>query len=677
MNVIKATIKVLALGMIFCSMSCSSSGKDGQKTTVNKPSSAIPEKRLFPLDSAVNPCEDFHKYVCNDVEKSFQLREDRSSHTFSFNDSSERILDRKKDFFEVIGSEKNLSARSEQLKDYYQACMNEKNSIKEEKALVQDLKHTIAQIKTSDEFLKLNVDNMTNEKWSFLWYTILPNIDNPKIYDTAFGPDWMFLPEHSYYDNADLIKDYQQLIADFLDTLYPEEKKAEHLARAMAVIDLEKRFKDTYPKPAEFRKRYTEAKYIKRADYLKNTSNYHWNSFFEKNIPETAKIRDFIPESTEFVQKELVKPENLNVLKDMYIFRNARTFMDDAYPELYKKRMAFSHKHLGGPPTRPDRHERCTSAVMGSFGLELDQVMVEKMFPNFPKEKMVEVANKIRASILEGIKGNKWLSANGKKEAYKKISTAKLQIIQPMTDKEWDFKPIQKYSNTHPYENSKKLATLAHQESFRELKEGVNQEAWGMGPLTVNAYYDPTANKFVLPIGILQYPFFVAEGDVTENLGAVGAVVAHELGHAIDDQGSKFDSSGKLRQWMTKTDVERFKGRGKKLIDQFNKIGHNGELTQGENVADLVGLTFAYHAAFPKNKGAAEDKKKFFVAYARLWCDVTRDKAIEMQLKTDPHSLGYARINEQVKHQPGFQEVYACKKGDKLFLDKKEQITIW
>ena len=213
--------------------------------------------------------------------------------------------------------------------------------------------------------------------------------------------------------------------------------------------------------------------------------------------------------------------------------------------------------------------------------------------------------------------------------------------------------------------------------AFKKLREGVNQAAWGMGPLTVNAYYSPDKNKFVLPIGILQYPFFIKDGDVVENLGAVGAVVGHELGHSIDDEGSKFDSKGKLKQWMSDEDIKKFQERGMKMIAQFKKIGHNAELTQGENIADLVGLTFAYNAAFPENAGKVDDKKKFFVAYARVWCNVMREKTKEMQLKTDPHSLGFARINEQVKHQKGFQEAFSCNKNNKLYLDDGSRIQIW
>ncbi len=646
------------------------------QTKASEPSSEIPEKREYPLNEKAEPCDDFHKYVCSNVEASFKLRDDRSAHFFAFEDSDERLLEKKKAFFKSIDGEKKLSPRSLQMKDYYKACMNEEGAKAEEKALVAELRTDLDKIKSIDDYIKLAKENMLNEKWTFISYDLGPNIDNPKIYDLMFDVGFMFLPEHSYYDNKELMSAYRDLIVDFFTTVYPEGNKDEFKKRAQAMVDFETRFKTTYPMPAEFRKRWTEPRYVTREDFLKRTSAIGLDDFIKKNIPKKTLVRDFIPESFEFVQKEL-KNENLQVLKDIYFFRSARGFMDDAYPELYKKRMEFSHKFLGGPPSRPDRQERCTTSVMGAFNRELDLEMLPRLFPNFPSAKMKTVAEDVRKSIIAGLKANKWLSAEGKKGAIAKIEHAKLQLIQPYTDKEWDFKPIQKYSAEKPYYNGKLLALQGHKRNLKKFKEGVNQEAWGMGPLTVNAYYSADKNKFVMPIGILQYPFFVPEGDVIENLGAVGAVVAHELGHAIDDEGSKFDDKGRLKQWMSEEDVKNFKERGQRMVEQFNKIGHNGELTLGENTADLVGLTFAYKAAFPEGKGSLEDKKKFFIAYGRLWCGVAREKMKEMLLKTDPHSLGYARINEQVKHQPGFAEAFACQPKNKLFMSEKDRIQIW
>lgn len=644
--------------------------------SASEASSKIPDKREFNLNTQANPCDNFHQYVCSNVQAGFKLRDDRSSHTFSFDDSNERILELKKTFFKSIDKETKFSPRSMQMKNYYKACMNVKASAQEERQLVKKLAQDVKKIKSIAEFIQINRQNMTNEKWGYMGYEIIPNIDNPLIYDITFDVTLMGLPEHSYYDNPLLAEAYTKLMAEFLNTIYPKESKEEHYKRAQAVFAFEKRFKDTYPFPAEFRQRYTQPRQVSRADFLKRNQELGLEDFFKQHVPDTTKIRDFIPESFDFLAKEL-KAENLQILKDIYTYRNARDYMDDAYPELFKQRWAFRHEFLGGPVARSERQERCTHSVMGALGKELDAELLPRLFPHFPKDKMVEVAERIRSSILKGIESNKWLSEASKKGALEKIRTAKLQLVQPTTEKEWDFKPIQKFNSSKQYTNAKLLTLAAHQRSFKKLREGVNQEAWGMTPLTVNAYYSADENKFVMPIGILQYPFFVSDGDIIENLGAVGSVVGHELGHSIDDEGSKFDAKGRLNQWMDERDIKTFQTRGKKMIEQFDKIGHNGHLTQGENIADLVGLTFAYQAAFPENKGSIADKQKFFIAYGRLWCNVTLEKAEQMQLKTDPHSLGWARINEQVKHQPGFQEAFSCKKNDKLYLSEKDRIQIW
>jgi len=132
-----------------------------------------------------------------------------------------------------------------------------------------------------------------------------------------------------------------------------------------------------------------------------------------------------------------------------------------------------------------------------------------------------------------------------------------------------------------------------------------------------------------------------------------------------------------LKQWMTDSDLKEFSNRSGRLAKQFQDAGFDGKLTLGENSADLAGLTFSYGAAFPKGKGSIEDKKRFFVSYARLWCGSGRPEFMELLKKTDPHSAGYARINEQVKHQPGFAESYQCKPGDKMYLPESDRISIW
>ena len=182
--------------------------------------------------------------------------------------------------------------------------------------------------------------------------------------------------------------------------------------------------------------------------------------------------------------------------------------------------------------------------------------------------------------------------------------------------------------------------------------------------------------------GILQYPFYDQKNNEIENLAGVGMVVGHELGHAIDDQGSKYDADGKLRDWMTPKDLKNFKELTKSLVAQYNKAGMNGEFTLGENIGDLVGLTAAYDAAFSSDNKMPEaelkiQKKNFFLNYARSWCEVQLPGTRELRLKSDPHSLGVARVNEIVKHFVAFKEVFECHDTDPMVLSAEKRVHIW
>lgn len=685
---LSTSMSILSLNLIVSSTAYAEKKKDEKKQAVLqttqrlhvkqskiKKSSAIPEKREFPLNTQINPCENFHQYVCSNVESSFELRKDRSSHTFAFNDSHERILEHKKKFLKNIKNEKGLSPRAEQIKASYLACMNVAANKKEEKEFVTTIQNELAQIKTPQDLLKYDFDNITSGRGALMAFDATNSSSNPDIHTSYMALSFMGLPDHSYYENEALVKDYKNLQMEFFKTIQPKLTKKELTEKVERMFDFEKQFIVTYPKPEVRRQRWAENREMSQADFLKKFPNLKAESYFAL-IPKTTNVRVPVPEGLEFYNKALTA-ENLNTIKDIVLYRKAGTLMDDAYPAFYAKKFEFRRKHFGGPEKRPERQERCTMDVMDTFEKEFDEVMIPRLFPNFPEEKMQMVSEKIRQSILAGIDSNQWLSRKSKKEAKKKIELCRLQIVMPKNDREWDFNPVQTLSENEPIRNQIKLSKAYFEKMLSEVPKPTNKDAWGMGPLTVNAYYSPSENKFVMPMGILQYPFFVAEGDLIENLGAVGAVVGHELGHGIDDQGAKYDSTGRLNQWMDIKDIAEFQKRGERMVAQFDKAGHNGRLTLGENVADLVGLSFAYNAAFPKGEGSIADKQKFFVSYARVWCDVKRPGVIERQLKTDPHSLGWARINEQMKHQKGFEEAFSCKPTDAMVLPEAERVHIW
>jgi putative endopeptidase len=641
-------------------------------------SSAIPARREFPVDGSVAPCDDFYRYACSKVNSSFKLRDDRSKHTFAFNDSSERLLVAKQKFLESLAKpapkDKPRSARAQELSDVYQSCMNPKAAAAEEKELVARLEKEAAGVKTSADFTALVERKILSDDYGPFHFEVIPNQDDPGVYDLYLLSTLKTLPERSYYADPAVTKDFESLLALFYKTVGLDKPAA----RAKGVLEFEKGFAETFPLPAEFRDIVASRNNVTKAQLLERYPHIGLKPLLDR-IPDGVVIRDFTPANFAWLEKTIsgAAPENAATLADAYLWQALSDELDDGYPVFFKALFDFQKKHLGGPEKRAPRGERCTRLIMDAFDKEIDAELVDQVFPNFPTERMVALAESVRKSIIAGIEANTWLSPDARAKAALKMKSAKLQLVKPMNEAEWDFNPPADYSPKAPHANMRLLKHNLMEKTLGRLGKPRNRDEWGMGPLTVNAYYSPSDNKFVLPIGILQYPFYDPKATDKENLGAVGAVIGHELGHGIDDKGSRYDENGKLAQWMSDADLAEFAKRGERMVAQFDGIGHNGKLTLGENIGDLVGLTFAYRDAFPNDTGTQSEKRAFFLQFARVWCTVIRPKFAELLLKTDPHSMGEARVNEQMKHQPGFAEAYACKAGDKMVLPPEQRVSIW
>lgn len=636
----------------------------------------IPERREFPLNEKINPCENFHAYVCSKVEEGFQLRDDRSHHMFSFNDSSERLLEIKKSHLKNLPQKTGLTPRTKQIRDYYLACMNEKSSIAAEQKEVKKVLADLVKVSTTAQLLSYTYKKMPEAVANFIYLGVAANLDDPKKLDVLAGVNLMRLPDHKYYENPALMIDYENLLSAFYKTIYgPELSAADADKKAQKIIALQKEFIKTYPVAAIRRQRWSERRVSSAIDFIKAYPQLQLETLLSP-LPKNLLINTPVPEGLAFLNTHLDKYPT-EVWKDFYLLTNLNDLLDDAYSSYFQQKFEFNRKYFGGPEKRPDRQERCTTTASRTFVKELDADLIETVFPKFDDKKFELMVQAIRASILVGLEKNTWLSKEAKTDAIAKIKNARLQLVRPGNDREWDFNVLRTYSARDPIANLHKYQRANWEKFLKELSEPNNQDAWGMGPLTVNAYYNQSENKFVIPIGILQYPFYDQNNLEIENIGAIGAVIGHELGHSVDDKGSKYNFEGKLTNWMPMKDLAQFNERSRQLVSYFDKAGFDGKLTLGENVADLVGLTFAYDTAFPGGLAKKEEQQKFFVAYARTWCAVTRPELAKLRLKTDPHAAGWARINEQVKHQPAFAEAFSCKPGDKMTLPEKDRVKIW
>ena len=644
-------------------------------STAAAPSSAIPDKREYPVNNSINPCVNFYEYACSPVISSFKLREDRSIHNFAFNDASERLLEFKKKYFLNLAQKSPESVMEGEVKNYYLACMNQQSRQKEELAFVKQTKEMLEKIKTKEDFLNMIAENITNpSRLSFVSFNpVIPNPDRPSYNDLFFDIQLMSLPEGSYYKNKNLTKELRKLIKQFFISIEDKSPKQ----KANWVFNFEKELAQKYPTPPEVEELLYSRTEISREALIKNYPNLKLEKFLA-SIPKHVVIRNIIGNDTmEFLNKKL-KTATLEELKSVYLYFQLSSIMDDAYPEFFAKKFEFNKKYLGGANERADRHERCTKIVMQHFNKEVDFILLPKIFPDFPKEKFIKSIEKIRSALLEQLNTNTWLEASTKQEAMRKIKTAKLLLVSPNNEEEWNFNPRTTYVIDAPIANSHKLAKLLMDKELKELDGPININRWQIGPLTVNASYNPAYNQIVFPVGILQYPFYDPNEPEEVNLGAIGMVIGHELGHAIDNHGSGFNADGVLKQWVSPKDKKIFNKKTQYLITQFNKIGHNGEFTLGENIGDLVGLSVAYKAGFPSGSKNNHDlKKRFFLQFARTGCETQREGLAKLRLKTDPHSLGYAMVNEQVKQQSGFKEAYSCKPEDPMVIPEKEIVKVW
>lgn len=640
--------------------------------------SEIPEKREYPVNSLAKPCDGFYQYACAVPISRFKLREDRSRHILSINDSAERILKAKTTKLSAMTTATDLTPRAKQLRDSFLACMDEPARQAEEKALVQSTLKETEGMKSRPTWLAFLGRHIVEAETSFVGASIEADLRNPEKYDLSVVSSVMTLPAKEYYEEDAVTADLQALAQAFFEAVGVSDPAA----RAKAVVAFEKAFAASFPTQAEMRDRGSDTKYyVDRADLLNAYPALALEILLEK-VPEGVGIRNYLPESSAELNK-LLNETALEDLRSVYLFHALSNKLVDGYPEFFQKRLAFQNKHLGGPPALPPRDERCTSQVMSTFEKELDAELIGALFPDFPRDRFETLVNKVREAIIRRIRANTWLTAAGKEGVLKKMDLARMQLASPTSDAEWDFVAVAEYDPKAPLANQKKRGQLELDKSFANLGQPRDWRRWEMGPLTVNAYYSPPDNKFVMLQGILQYPFFDKTMTDAQTLGAVGMVVGHELGHGFDDNGFKYNPNGKLEDWVPAEDVAQFKQRTALLVDQFNaivdpKINPNyGKLTLGENIADASGLGFAYEAAFPNNVGSIDDKQAFYLQFARVWCGVMRPKEFEKRLRTDPHAQTQSRVDEPLKHQAGFYEAYGCKAGDKMYLPPEKRMVLW
>jgi predicted metalloendopeptidase len=348
---------------------------------------------------------------------------------------------------------------------------------------------------------------------------------------------------------------------------------------------------------------------------------------------------------------------------------------------------AFEQKTLRGVPEMQPRWKRAVAAVDRLIGFELGKLYVERYFPPANKARAEALVANLAAAYREGIAALDWMGPETRREALAKLEAITPRIAYPATWRDYSGLEIR---GGDLVGNIMRARRFDYEFWLAKLGTKVDRAEWRTPPQTVNAFYSASRNEIVFPAGILQPPFFDAGADDAANYGAIGSVIGHEISHAFDDQGSRFDADGNLRNWWTEQDRSRFDGKTRNLVAQYEAFSPlpgyhvNGELTLGENVADNAGLAIAERAYRLARGGCPapvidgySGEQRLFISYAQIWHDKVRDAARIERLKVDPHSPGQFRANGALRNQGAFAEAFDVKPGAAMYLPPEARISLW
>jgi putative endopeptidase len=502
------------------------------------------------------------------------------------------------------------------------------------------------------------------------------------------------LPDKDYYLKDDekssaLREKYAAFIVRLFSLTGSDAMESVNIARK--IIDIETRLARASMSRVEMRE--AEATYhLMKLDELKSlTPDINWDILFNGiGLSDMSKFDNGIivgqPEFFKEVDR-MIADLSIADLKIYLKWNLMRWAADKLGKDFADASFDFYSRTLSGVEEQPPRWKKSLEFVSGAMGEPLGQLFIEKNFTPETKAKAMSMVNNIKSEFAERLKKNEWMSEATKKEALKKLSKFNVKI--GYTDDWKDYSGIE-IDRSSLYNNMKRANTYNTKLNLDKIGKPVKPDEWGMTPQTVNASYSQSRNDITFPAGIMQPPFYDPDVDDAVNYGAIGAVIGHEITHGFDDQGRKYDGDGNLKDWWTEEDAKNFKERADKLVKQYSSyiaidsLHVNGQLTLGENIADLGGMIISYYALQKALEGKDRNlidgftpEQRFFLAFSQVWRENRRPEALRLLVNTDPHSPGKFRVIGTMSNMEEFMKAFNGKPGDPMVRTGDERVVIW
>lgn len=515
------------------------------------------------------------------------------------------------------------------------------------------------------------------------------DMKNVSMNAAYMGQGGLGLPNKDYYlseNKKDLLEAYKVHIAKSFMLLGQGNEQAQKTSEE--IIAFEKKLAVAMMSPAEMRipeKTYNK-KSLKETISLMGTFDlrYYFNAV-GCQTPDTIIVGN--PEYLRNFAKVL-ETESLQTWKNYLKWSVVNHYAGNLNEQFVALNFDFYGTKLSGKKIQKPMNEKAIDEITNiEIGELLGKAFVEKHFSKAAQARVNEMVDNLLAVFKERIKGLDWMSDATKSEALNKLSSIGRKLGFP--DK-WENYSSLNFSADNYLANVKEMNRFSVRKNFDDLKKPVDKDKWGMPAHMVNAYYHPLLNEIAFPAGIMQAPFFDEKAEDAVNYGRIGMVIGHEFTHGFDDMGSKFAADGSFKNWWTEEDLALFQEKTKVLGETFSAFcpmeGQcvNPDLTMGENIADLGGLTMAFYAY----KRTAEYKanevregytpaQRFFISYAQLWKIKYTDEEMKNRIANDPHSPGMYRVNGPLKNCPEFFEAFDVKEGRAMRNDVKKVARIW
>ena len=671
---------VLVLLCAFAFALCAGAAEPALKSGVDKAN----------FDTSVKPGDDFFEYVNGTWIKKNPIPPEYSRWG-AFPKLRDDNLQALKEIIESLSMQAaTLSPDQSKIRDFYVTAMDEAK-LEEQGAtpLKPDLEK-IEKINSREELIALVGQLHTGGVSSLFRFGIAQDEKKSDQYAPHLHQGGLGLPEKNYYvgttDDSKRIRDqYRQHVAKMFTLLGDSADVANK--EADTVLNIETKLAEASRAPVQLRDR--EANYNKksRADLAVLTPNLNWDLYF--NAIEVPVKSDVIVGQPEFFQRvnELLASVPIADWKTYlrwHLVHSSAAFLSSAFE---KENFHFYSEVMRGVTQMQPRWKRVIGSIDSLMGEALGQLYVQRYFPPASKKRMDELVKNVLSVYRDRIESRTWMGNETKKQALAKLAMVRPKIGYP--DKWRDYSGLEVKTDSY-IQNVMRAEAFDIRYNLSKLGKPVDRGEWHMTPPTVNAYYNPPMNEIVFPAGILQPPFFNPQADDAVNYGAIGAVIGHEITHGFDDQGSRSDGEGNLKNWWTTDDRERFNALTDRLVKQFDAciavddLHINGRLTLGENLADLGGVNIAY-AAYQKSLNGKPaptidgltGPQRFFIGFAQVWRGETRQADQRLLLRTDPHSPPRFRTLIPLSNITAFYEAFDVKPGDKMYRPPEERLEVW